>query len=142
MAYSFAAGSRTEPLLTYVRDQLGSRLPERVRSRLAAQRRAGEAHDGTAPPLASCGTGKTWTPSPVSARQALADNGLPQFEGSNAWAVAGIRTKSGKPLLAGDPHIRFSAPSVWYEAQLSSPGFELYGHYQALMPVRLAGHEP
>ena len=71
--------------------------------------------------------------------QALADNGLPQFEGSNAWVVAGNRTKSGKPLLAGDPHIRFSAPSVWYEAQLSAPGFDLYGHYQALMPFASLG---
>lgn len=53
--------------------------------------------------------------------------------------VAGNRTKSGKPLLAGDPHIRFSAPSVWYEAQLSAPGFELYGHYQALMPFASLG---
>ena len=53
--------------------------------------------------------------------------------------VSGNRTKSGKPLLAGDPHIRFSAPSVWYEAQLSAPGFELYGHYQALMPFASLG---
>jgi acyl-homoserine lactone acylase PvdQ len=53
---------------------------------------------------------------------------LPQFEGSNAWAISGSRTKSGKPLLAGDPHIRFSVPSVWYEAHLSAPGFELYGY--------------
>ena len=64
---------------------------------------------------------------------------MPQFEGSNAWVVSGSRTKSGKPLLAGDPHIRFSAPSVWYEAQLSAPGFELYGHYQALMPFASLG---
>jgi penicillin amidase len=66
--------------------------------------------------------------------------GLPQFEGSNAWAIAGRRTASGKPLLAGDPHIGFSAPSVWYEAHLSAPGFELYGHHQALNPTALLGH--
>ena len=54
--------------------------------------------------------------------------------------ISGNRTKSGKPLLAGDPHIRFSAPSVWYEAHLSAPGFELYGHYQALMPFASLGH--
>ena len=43
----------------------------------------------------------------------LAQSGLPQFEGSNAWAIAGTHTASGKPLLAGDPHIRFAAPAVW-----------------------------
>ncbi|MCZ7391597.1 penicillin acylase family protein, partial [Klebsiella pneumoniae] len=51
--------------------------------------------------------------------------GVPLFEGSNAWAVSGPRTSSGKPMLAGDPHINFSVPSVWYEAHLSAPGFEL-----------------
>jgi penicillin amidase len=47
---------------------------------------------------------------------------------------------SGKPLLAGDPHIGFAVPSVWYEAHLSYPGFELYGHHQALNPVASLGH--
>ena len=31
-------------------------------------------------------------------------------------------------------------PAVWYEAHLSSPGFELYGHFQALNPIALLGH--
>ncbi|NUT75281.1 penicillin acylase family protein [Pseudomonas sp. C1C7] len=138
MAYSFAAAFRTEPLLTFVRDQLGADYlsvfdldwqPKGVLSN----------HDSTtAPALASV----DWKDLNALARlseQALADNGLPQFEGSNAWAVSGSRTKSGKPLLAGDPHIRFSAPSVWYEAHLTSPGFELYGHYQSLMPFASLG---
>src|SRR5690606_10421441 len=54
--------------------------------------------------------------------------------------VAGSRTASGKPLLAGDPHIRFAVPAVWYEAQLNYPGFELYGHHQALNPFASVGH--
>ncbi|MHC8317216.1 penicillin acylase family protein [Pseudomonas sp. LB3P31] len=138
MAYSFAAAFRTEPLLTYVRDQLGSNylsvfdLDWQPKGVLAKQPGgAGAAHASI-----------DWKDLNALARlseQALADNGLPQFEGSNAWVVAGSRTKSGKPLLAGDPHIRFSVPSVWYEAHLSAPGFELYGHYQALMPFASLG---
>lgn len=134
MAYSFAAAFRTEPLLTFVRDQLG---PEYLNIFDLDWQPKGVLN-GTAPALASA----DWKDLNALARlseQALADNGLPQFEGSNAWVVAGSRTESGKPLLAGDPHIRFSAPSVWYEAQLSAPGFELYGHYQALMPFASLG---
>ncbi|WP_085723802.1 penicillin acylase family protein [Pseudomonas sp. R37(2017)] len=134
MAYSFAAAFRTEPLLTFVRDQLG---PEYLNIfDLDWQPKGVLSGAGTT--LASA----DWKDLNALARlneQALADNGLPQFEGSNAWAVAGSRTQSGKPLLAGDPHIRFSAPSVWYEAHLSAPGFELYGHYQALMPFASLG---
>ncbi|PNB74498.1 penicillin acylase family protein [Pseudomonas sp. GW456-E7] len=134
MAYSFAAAFRTEPLLTFVRDQLG---PDYL-SVFDLDWQPKGLLNGTAPSLASA----DWKDLNALARlseQALADNGLPQFEGSNAWVVSGSRTQSGKPLLAGDPHIRFSAPSVWYEAQLSAPGFELYGHYQALMPFASLG---
>ncbi|MCP1416502.1 penicillin amidase [Pseudomonas laurylsulfativorans] len=134
MAYSFAAAFRTEPLLTFVRDQLG---PQYL-SVFDLDWQPKGVLNATAPPLASA----DWKDLNALARlseQALADNGLPQFEGSNAWVVAGSRTQSGKPLLAGDPHIRFSAPSVWYEAHLSAPGFELYGHYQALMPFASLG---
>ncbi|WP_053163601.1 penicillin acylase family protein [Pseudomonas sp. P1.8] len=134
MAYSFAAAFRTEPLLTFVRDQLG---PQYLNVFDLDWQPKGVLN-GAAPSM----TGIDWKDLNALARlseQALADNGLPQFEGSNAWVVAGSRTKSGKPLLAGDPHIRFSAPSVWYEAHLYAPGFELYGHYQALMPFASLG---
>ena len=47
--------------------------------------------------------------------------------GSNAWAVAGRHSSSGKPLLASDPHLRFAAPSIWYLAHLSAPNFSVWG---------------
>ncbi|MCI0995999.1 penicillin acylase family protein, partial [Pseudomonas corrugata] len=137
MAYSFAAAFRTEPLLTYVRDQLGADYLNIFDLDWQPKGVLGE-HHKTALPLADA----DWKGLDALARlseQALVGSGLPQFEGSNAWAVAGSHTRSGKPLLAGDPHIRFSAPSVWYEAHLSAPGFELYGHYQALLPFATLG---
>ncbi len=47
--------------------------------------------------------------------------------GSNNWAVHGSRTASGSPLLASDPHLTLSLPSIWYEIQLSTPEFTVYG---------------
>lgn len=38
--------------------------------------------------------------------------------GSNSWVVSGEHTKSGKPLLANDPHLSASMPAVWYQAGL------------------------
>ncbi|SCZ36514.1 MULTISPECIES: penicillin acylase family protein [Pseudomonas] len=139
MAYSFAAAFRTEPLLTYVRDQLGADYLNVFDLDWQPKGVLAKGHAGTAPALAA----EDWKDLNTLARvseQALIDNGLPQFEGSNAWVIAGSRSKSAKPLLAGDPHIRFSVPSVWYEAQLSAPGFELYGHHQALVPFAFLGH--
>lgn len=139
MAYSFAAAFRTEPLLTYVRDQLGADylnvfdLDWQPKGVLAKDR----AHPT---PALAAGDWQDLNALARLSEQALIENGLPQFEGSNAWVIAGSRSQSGKPLLAGDPHIRFSVPSVWYEAQLSAPGFELYGHHQALVPFAFLGH--
>ncbi|HJT05438.1 MAG TPA: penicillin acylase family protein [Stellaceae bacterium] len=40
---------------------------------------------------------------------------------SNNWVVDGQHTVSGKPLLANDPHLGFSSPSVWYMARIATP---------------------
>jgi penicillin amidase len=132
MAYSFAAAFRTEPVLTYVRDELGADYLKAFDLDWHPEGVVGQ-------PLASTDWQDLNRLAHLS-QQALVEAGLPQFEGSNAWAVSGSRTASGKPLLAGDPHIRFAVPAVWYEAQLSYPGFNLYGHHQALNPVASLGH--
>lgn len=47
--------------------------------------------------------------------------------GSNNWAVHGSRTATGLPLLANDPHLGLSLPSIWYQMQLCSPTVNVYG---------------
>jgi penicillin G amidase len=47
--------------------------------------------------------------------------------GSNNWAVAGRRSKSGRPILCNDPHLGLNLPSIWYEMQMSAPGLNVYG---------------
>ncbi|HQR72410.1 MAG TPA: penicillin acylase family protein [Burkholderiaceae bacterium] len=47
--------------------------------------------------------------------------------GSNNWVLSGRRTVSGKPLLANDPHLGLTAPSVWYFAALEAPGLNVLG---------------
>ena len=139
LAYSFAAAFRTEPALTAVRDQLG---PDYLRIFDLDWHPSGVLE----PQALDAPRGRFPDVAPMLARlaavgdQAAALAGLPQFEGSNAWVVSGSRTVSGKPLLAGDPHIAYSAPAVWWEAHLRTPQFELYGHHLALNPMALLGH--
>ena len=47
--------------------------------------------------------------------------------GSNNWAVAGMKTKSGAPILCNDPHLELTLPSIWYEIQISTPTMNAYG---------------
>jgi len=47
--------------------------------------------------------------------------------GSNNWALAGSKTASGAPMLANDPHLNLTLPSIWYEVQIHTPEYEAYG---------------
>jgi len=51
----------------------------------------------------------------------------PEGLGSNNWAVSGTLARSGFPLLCNDPHLELTLPSIWYEAQLTAPGVDVYG---------------
>ncbi|MHA4812481.1 penicillin acylase family protein [Flavitalea flava] len=50
-----------------------------------------------------------------------------EIPGSNNWAVDGSKTANGYPLLANDPHLELTLPSVWYQVQLQGPGINVYG---------------
>ncbi len=59
---------------------------------------------------------------------------------SNAWAVAGWRTESGKPILASDPHLGPQMPAVWYEVHLEAPDLRVAGASIPGLPGVLIGH--
>ena len=63
---------------------------------------------------------------PASAVE-LGEYERPEGVGSNNWAVSGSKTKSGYPILANDPHLSLTLPSIWYEVQLHAPGVNTYG---------------
>lgn len=59
---------------------------------------------------------------------------------SNNWVVNGQHTLTGKPLLANDPHLQPSAPSIWYMVHLSAPGLRAAGVSVAGLPGIAIGH--
>jgi penicillin amidase len=60
--------------------------------------------------------------------------------GSNAWALDGTRTRSGRPLVAGDPHLPPTAPSPWYLCHLKTPAWEAAGGVFVGVPALGMGH--
>lgn len=66
--------------------------------------------------------------------------------GSNSWVVSGAHTASGKPLLANDPHLGASMPSVWYQMGLrcATVGpqcpFDVSGYSFSGFPGVIIGH--
>ena len=65
---------------------------------------------------------------------------FPAGQGSNNWVVAGRRSKTGKPLLANDPHLIAQLPSIWFEIHLSGPGVDVAGVALPFAPGVIIGH--
>jgi len=81
---------------------------------------------------------KKWTFAPLKVNPPqklhISDNTIDRLQfkpnpnnGSNNWAISGERSKSGKPILANDPHLNLTLPSIWYEMHLVSPNVNVYG---------------
>lgn len=64
----------------------------------------------------------------------------PQEPASNEWVVDGSHSASGKPLLANDTHLQFSAPGIWYLARVETPEESVSGVTAAGEPMVLLGH--
>lgn len=61
--------------------------------------------------------------------------------GSNAWAVSGAWTASGRPLLANDMHLDHSIPGVWYMVHLKAGGgLDVSGFSLPGLPGVIVGH--
>jgi penicillin amidase len=61
-------------------------------------------------------------------------------KGSNSWVVSGKFTKSGKPILANDPHLALASPALWYQAELRGPTLHVIGATIPGLPVVIIGH--
>ncbi len=59
---------------------------------------------------------------------------------SNSWVVAGRKTKSGRAILANDPHLPIEFPSVWYELHLVAAGLNVTGVTIPGVPFVVLGH--
>jgi penicillin amidase len=59
---------------------------------------------------------------------------------SNEWAVDGTHSATGAPILAGDPHLAFGFPGIWYLARIDTPDQTLAGATAPGVPFLVLGH--
>jgi penicillin amidase len=59
--------------------------------------------------------------------------------GSNNWVLAGSHTTTGAPLLANDPHLKLTAPALWYFVRLEAPGLRVAGATIPALPLVVLG---
>ncbi len=78
---------------------------------------------------------------PLYDRLAALPQGLVARGGaSNNWAVAPARSASGGALLAGDPHLHLTLPSIWFQLTMDAPSYHAAGVSIPGTPVILIGH--
>lgn len=61
-------------------------------------------------------------------------------EGSNNWVIGSSRTRTGRPLLANDPHRVISLPGLRYITHLVAPGLDVIGAGEPALPGVSIGH--
>jgi len=77
---------------------------------------------------------------PLDRLDAALPSGAGPQRASNNWVVDGRHSQSGKPLLANDPHLDFSAPDIWYLARIETPQAKLAGATAPGTPFVVIGH--
>jgi penicillin amidase len=137
MAFNFAQGFKTDPVLSYIytkfgsdylKDVAGQYKPGSLKIPVYIKREADSARTSTAA-LQS-------TASILEQAEVFA----PPLCGSNGWVLSPFKSRSGKVLFANDAHIGYAQPCIWYEAHLEYPGYSFYGNHLAGFPFAAIGH--
>lgn len=67
------------------------------------------------------------------------DEPIEQNLGSNAFVISGEHTKSGKPILENDAHLKNKSPSIWIRTHLICDEFDCTGHIVGGLPGIFSG---
>lgn len=60
--------------------------------------------------------------------------------GSNNWVISPEKSKTGRPIMANDPHRAVDVPSLRYITHLSAPGLDVIGGGEPVLPGVSIGH--
>ncbi len=129
MAFSFAIAHQTDPLLTTIKNKLGNNYLKDL-----------SIHINPSTQLIHNSPKEDFSNIAAEVAQIMNTSPIPPFIGSNSWVIAPEKTRTGSVIFANDPHIAFAQPSVWYEAHIHTPDYEMYGYYLAGIPFPLLGH--
>jgi penicillin amidase len=66
--------------------------------------------------------------------------GFSTSSASNNWVVSGRKSVTGKPILANDPHLGLTNPSIWWEVHMVCPTINVSGFAIPGVPGVAIGH--
>jgi penicillin amidase len=128
MALGLSFKWRTVPVMAALAERLHDQ-PERLEAVLPRS------------PTETCLAQARWLFDGVSGALAFLPPGPPAV-GSNCFLVGGALTRSGKPILANDPHLQLGLPSMWYLASVRGARYAAVGATMAGTPGIVLGRSP
>lgn len=136
MSFSFSQAQKTEPVVTAIHEKYGDDYLRDIGLWHQEDEGYMRSYDVRKPDTAlvsaisHIGTGLD---------DILQELPFAPLEGSNSWVVGPSKTKNKEVIFCNDTHIGYLVPQTWYEAYISCPDFELYGHFMAGVPFALVG---
>ncbi len=76
----------------------------------------------------------------LSVTDSLPQGQVHGYPDSNAWAANGPKVLGGGAMLAGDPHLPQTLPSLWYQVALTAPDYDVTGVSVPGLPGIVLGH--
>jgi penicillin amidase len=131
MSFSFAMAHKTDPLLSVIKEKLGSDYLKELNI---------DIDPNTTLIKNSKQDLESFSALASSVNYIMNTSPIPPFIGSNSWVISAKKTSTGNVLFANDPHIGYSQPGTWYEAHIVTPDYEMYGYHIAGVPFPLLGH--
>jgi penicillin amidase len=77
---------------------------------------------------------------PDGARQGGRSPFLERGQGSNAWAISGAKSPTGRPFLCNDAHLALRAPATWFQNHLIAGDLNVTGVSLPAGPLIQIGH--
>jgi len=76
----------------------------------------------------------------IASLSSIFDPDADRYPASNNWVVDGTMTKTGKPILANDPHLAVVNPTHLYQIHFKGGGYDVAGFVQPGLPLTGLGH--
>jgi len=108
MAWDLAGGWDTEIVIYNLEKKLGTALIEEITPGF-------DKHVSTFPDYVKAALVDKLYKDFVLSKDLINPLGVQVLEASNNWAVSGVKSTTGKPVLANDMHLGLNSPGIWFQ---------------------------
>lgn len=115
MAWDLAGGWNTEIVIYNLEKKLGTALIEEITPKF-------DKHGPIFPDYVKAALVDKLYENFVLSKDKISHLGVQVLNASNSWAVSGVKSTTGKPILANDMHLGLNSPGIWFQMHQSIKG--------------------